>query len=170
MLWPDAVTARSIRDLWDRLAEARLPSMATHTHRLHQPHASLVVGENLEVPAALDAIGTVPTGPIRCLASAAGLFPSGVLFLAIDPTVDLLAEQARIYQAALPVTTDPWPYFAPGSWTPHITLAMNLTVDQLTTALPIVLDHLPIDGHFDHGGAEDGTTGENWPAPPPEAD
>jgi hypothetical protein len=41
---------------------------------------------------------------------------------------------------------------------------LSYTPEQLTEALPIVLRRLPIEGAFDRGGVEDGTTGENWPA------
>jgi len=59
-----------------------------------------------------------------------------------------------------------WPYFEPGAWTPHVTVAWNLTADELAVAVPLALAHLPITGAFDLGGVEDGTTGESWPARP----
>jgi hypothetical protein len=46
---------------------------------------------------------------------------------------------------------------------------MRLSPDEVAAALPLVLNHLPINGWFNHGGIEDGTTGENWPLPPGEA-
>ncbi|HET9059703.1 MAG TPA: hypothetical protein VFN61_07255 [Acidimicrobiales bacterium] len=41
---------------------------------------------------------------------------------------------------------------------------MSVTPEQAKHALPIVLGQLPISGTFDHGGVEDGTSGENWPS------
>lgn len=53
MLWPDSATADRIRELWDGLNTLGLPSLATTTHRLHQPHCSLTVAEQLPTDAAL---------------------------------------------------------------------------------------------------------------------
>jgi 2'-5' RNA ligase len=144
--------------------------MATHTHRRHQPHASLVVAEMLEVEPTLEAVGAVPARPIRLSVSSVGVFPGGVLFLACDPNRELLEEQQRVHKAVISTAIGPWPYFDPGSWTPHITMAMGLTNQQLAEALPVVLDHLPIEGRLDEGGVEDGTTGEKWPSRQSRAD
>jgi hypothetical protein len=65
------------------------------------------------------------------------------------------------------LAVEPWPYFEVDAWVPHITLAMSTTADDLATAIPLMMDHLPIAGTFDHGGVEDGGTGESWPAPSP---
>ena len=37
------------------------------------------------------------------------------------------------------------------------------TPDQLAASAALVLTRLPLEGLFDHGGIEDGTTGWNWP-------
>jgi hypothetical protein len=151
-----------IRDLWETIAERGLPSMATHTHRLHQPHVSLIVAEDLPVTDALEAVGPVPPEPIRLLIEATGVFPGGFLFLACVVNQELLDEQRRVHDAIRPLAVDPWRNVEPGTWTPHITTGWALTHQQLAEALPIVLDTLPIEGWFDHGGVEDGSTGENW--------
>ncbi|HXQ62995.1 MAG TPA: 2'-5' RNA ligase family protein [Acidimicrobiales bacterium] len=164
VLWPDPDTGRVINEIWDAIAALGLPSMATHTHRQHRPHVSLVVAEDLDAKAARDAVGSVPREPIRLSVSAAGVFPGGVLTLVCDPDRPLLQEQLRVHEAVVPLATDPWPHYHPGRWTPHITVAMDLTTPQLTVALPEVLDRLPIAGLLDAGGVEDGTTGERWPS------
>lgn len=165
VLWPDEETGHTIRELWDAVASADLPSMAAHSHRRHQPHSSLIVADHLPASAALSAMESVPTQRIPLLVSAAGVFPGGTLFLACDPNPPLLIEQHRVHDAVRPLAVTPWPYFTPGHWTPHITVGVGLTAQQLAAALPLVLSRLPIDDWFDNGGVEDGTTGENWPAP-----
>jgi hypothetical protein len=167
VLWPDPDTDRVIGQMWNAVAARGLPSMARHTHRRHRPHASLVVAEKLEARAALAAVGVVPRKPIRLSVSAVGVFPGGVLILVCDPERDLIDEQVRVHDAVAPLATDLWPLYHPGRWTPHITVAMNLTNQQLAEALPVVLDRLPIDGLFDTGGVEDGGTGGRWPSPGP---
>ena len=162
VLWPDATTSRAIQELWAAIAAHGVPSMATHTHKLHQPHVSLTVAEQLPVRAALKAVAPVPTEPIRLLVNAAGVFPGGFLFLACVASRALLDEQLRVHQAVRMLAVDPWPYFEPGTWTPHITTGWALTTQQSAEALPLVLDCLPIEGWLESGGVEDGSTGEYW--------
>jgi len=157
-----------VRELWDGLNALGLHSLATITHRLHQPHCSLSVAEQLPAGDALQAVGTVPVRPIPLLVESVGVFPSqGTLFLALVANRALLDEQYRIHRAIAPLAVRPWPYFEFDAWTPHITLSWALTPTELGTAIPFVLERLPISGTFDHGGVEDGTTGENWAAASP---
>ncbi len=168
VLWPDERAAAAVRGLWDALSARGLPSLTTHTHRLHQPHCSLSVAEDLSADQALDAVGVVPSRPIPLLIGSVGVFPpQGALFLACVANQALLAEQRRVHLALAPVAVEPWPYFEFDAWVPHITLSMGMTPDELATAIPLAMDRLPIRGTFDHGGVEDGTTGDNWPAPSP---
>ncbi len=168
VLWPDEKTAAVVRGLWDALSARGLPSLSTHTHRQHQPHCSLTVAEGLPADQALDALGVVPSRPIPLLIGSVGVFPpQGALFLACVANQALLGEQRRVHLAVVPLALEPWPYFEFDAWVPHITLSMGMTSDQLATAIPLVMDRLPLMGTFDHGGVEDGTTGENWPAPSP---
>jgi hypothetical protein len=102
---------------------------------------------------------------VRLQVEAAGVFPGGVLFLACVVHQELLDEQRRVYDAVQPLMVDPWPYFRPGRWTPHITCGMGCTAEQISDALAVLLKHLPIEGCLDSGGVEDGTTGESWLAP-----
>jgi 2'-5' RNA ligase len=136
--------------------------MATHSHRRHVPHISLFVAEDLPVSGALAALGRVPKEPLRLLIESAGMFPEGNLFLAAIVTPALQEEQRRVHDLIESMAFDPWPHFAPGTWTPHITTARSLTSDQVGPAMSIVLPHLPIEGRLDSGGVEDGKTGQHW--------
>lgn len=122
------------------------------------------MAEHLRVDEALGLVGTVPTRPIRLQVASAGVFPSGVLFMACVMHQVLLDEQRRVHDAVESVLVEPWPYFRPGRWTPHITCAMDCRPEQMSEALSVILDHLPIQGSLNHGGIEDGTTGESWPS------
>lgn len=168
VLWPDASVAATVLELWDLLSKRGLPSLATTTHSRHQPHCSLTVAEDLPVNEALDAIGDVPTQPIPLLVESVGVFPTaGTLFLACVANRALLDEQGRIHRSIVPIAVQPWAYFELDAWTPHISLCWEMTPAELTVAIPLVLESLPISGMFDHGGVEDGTTGQSWPAPSP---
>jgi hypothetical protein len=102
VLWPDSSTSVRIRGLWQMLADRGLPSMATHTHELHQPHVSLIVAEDLPVIAVLEVVGSVPPEPIPFRIEAVGVFPGGFLFLACVANEALLAEQRRVHNATEP--------------------------------------------------------------------
>jgi hypothetical protein len=165
VLWPDASCGAAVRELWTALSMAGLPSLGTHTHRLHQPHVSLVVAEDLDVAAAARAVGLTPRAPIPFRVEMAGVFPGGVLALPIVPTHELLDEQRRVSAAVGDLAIGRWPFTRPGAWSPHMTCAYGLSGPQLEAALAIALDRLPLTGHFDTGGIEDGSSGENWPSP-----
>ena len=168
VLWPDPDTTLAVREVWEAVAERGLPSLHGHTHRRHRPHCSLSVAEDLEIDRALDAVGELPSRPIPLRVEAVGVFPpGGVLFLSCVVNDQLLREQRRIDRAVGSLMVGSWPYFRPGRWVPHITVAMSATPDDIASALPIILERLPIEGTFDEGGIEDGTTGESWWAPRP---
>ena len=169
VLWPDEQTSHQLRSIWDQLVDQDLPSMATESHRLHVPHVSLIVADDLQVADALAAVGAVPSTPIPLLIEAAALVPGGHLLLACTANRTLLEEQARVHRAALPHAQNAWSHYAPDEWLPHLTTARSLTVPQVSEALRIVLDHLPIRGSLTAGGIEDGATGESWRAVAPEA-
>jgi hypothetical protein len=164
VLWPDADTAAAVRDLWRTLAAAGLPSLATHTHRLHQPHVSLVVAEHLDIEAVHAAVGTVPAIRVRCRMNVAGFFPGGVLMLPLVPSTELLVEHQRVSTALGELAVGRWAHTEPSLWTPHITCAYGIAPDQIAAATAIVLEFLPLHGYLTGGGIEDGTTGENWPS------
>jgi hypothetical protein len=164
VLWPDVATSARIRDIWNALEAGGVPSLASHTHRKHQPHLSLAVAEALPAEDALVAIGATPTTPIDLRIESVGLFPGNALFLAVVVNGPLLLEQQRVHAAVKRLAVDPWPYFEPGGWVPHITLSMCVPGEELALVIPTVLEHLALVGTLDRGGVEDGTTGENWPA------
>ena len=164
VLWPDPEISAAVRGLWRELAVAGLPSLENHTHRLHQPHVSLVVADDLDPEAASSAVGTVPATLIACRVEMVGFFPGGVLLLPLVPSLELLGEQQRVSAALGGLATGRWAHTAPGVWTPHMTCAYGIAPDQATTALAIALEHLPLNGYLTTGGIEDGTTGANWPS------
>jgi hypothetical protein len=164
VLWPDPDASASIRLIWDALADQGLPSLATMTHQLHRPHVSLIVAEDFPVKPVLHAVGRVPRQSVPLEVENLGIFPQGVLFLSCIVNRDLLSEHLRIRNVVEPFAVAPWPHSRPNHWVPHVSLGYPYTNEQLASALPIVLEHLPIRGVLDHGGVEDGTTGESWPS------
>jgi 2'-5' RNA ligase len=106
------------------------------------PHLSLAVWETVE-PAELrprlDAIARELTPPLLRLGSL-GLFggASAVLFLAPVPSAELLDFHAAFHRAFADLDPQCWPYYRPGRWVPHVTLAAGLDASAVGTAAAAV--------------------------------
>jgi 2'-5' RNA ligase len=134
---------------------------------------SLIVTRNLDPQATLEAVGLTPRTPVPLLISSVGVFPgedrspeNRVLFLVVVANRELLREQHRVSQTTLPLAEGPWEHFDPGGWTAHLTLGFGYSEAQLGEAIPLVLARLPLVGSLNHGGVEDGSSGESWPSVP----
>jgi len=115
---------RVVLGLWKALEDAGIPSLATHSHRRHQPHITLVVADRV-VPGGVAAMCGEPlqlVGP--------GVFggDGGFLFLTVAPTRRLVEEQAVLESACEGV----WP-----DYRPHVTLAAGLTEEQLAEGVTV---------------------------------
>jgi 2'-5' RNA ligase len=86
-----------------------------------------------------------------------------VLFLGAVVTGDLLALHARVHQALAdqPVTRSP--YYLPGQWTPHCTLAQDLTGGQLAAAIQLLRHYQPITARISSAGVFDTSSGAIQP-------
>jgi hypothetical protein len=126
VLWPDDDTSRVVANLWALLEAEGVPTLATHTHRQHRPHVSLVVADDLLPSEALDVLESVPLKTLHLLVSGPGIFPGGILFLACVPNAELLEEQRRVHDLVAPMTKALWDYFVPGAWSPHLTISYGL--------------------------------------------
>ncbi|GAA1433845.1 2'-5' RNA ligase family protein [Microlunatus lacustris] len=140
----DAGTDRAVRELWSRLADAGLPSEQRATPSpSHQPHVTLWAGDHLD-----------PTADAALPGLVAGLDLTLRLggLLAFGPRRGsvVLARQVVLDRALLDLQTavatrcgaDPDGHFGPGRWTPHVTLARRVRVDQLSAVVQ-ALGHLP---------------------------
>lgn len=145
----DDRTDRAIRDQWAALADAGLPSQARHRAASNRPHVSLALTAAIgpAVERALQQVADMLPLPI----TVGGLLVFGsqkyVLARAVVPSAALLELQGTI-GAALDEQTDPRGHFAPGRWTPHITLARRLTAAQVADALTVLGDVPAIDGEL----------------------
>jgi hypothetical protein len=109
-LMPDPALSARVRALWDRLAAAGLPSLASHTHPTNQPHVTVATAASL---------GPLPPLPLPIpvlLEPPVMLGRALVLPLAANPALDRL--RAEVW----PALTDP----RPGSWVPHVSLALRM--------------------------------------------
>jgi hypothetical protein len=162
VLWPDDATSSSIETLWVELEEAGIATLSTEGHGRHRPHVSLMVGEGLDPQAAQDALVRVPQHPIPLQADSVAIFPGGTIVLNVVMSRALIDEHHRVVALVGDLLAEPWSFYRPDHWTPHLTIAHNLTPTELAIALPIIEVSLPIAGVLDSGGIEDGSTGERW--------
>jgi len=118
---PDAAAA--VRDTWQALARAGIDYMATCGAR---PHVSLGIWEEMDVPAAADALRAFARAmaPLPVTFERVARFPGGVVYLAPRFDARLVAVQARLH-AALTDGRGGWPHYQPGVWIPHCTMAMD---------------------------------------------
>jgi 2'-5' RNA ligase superfamily protein len=164
MLFDDQADAE-VRGLWQVLAGAGLPSLATRTHRRHRPHVSLTVCESLD--------GTDLTRLRAVLADrhpvlqlyVLGIFPGpgGVLFLGVQVTTSLLALHAEAHEALAGQPVTHWPYYLPGNWVPHCGLAQDLDSTGVVEAFRLLQGYRPITATVTSAGITDTNTGQVTP-------
>jgi 2'-5' RNA ligase len=157
----DGEADAAVRRLWQRLADAGLPSLATRTHRRHRPHVSLAVAESLADvdPGSLRSVlmSGRPTLSLYTLST----FPAatGVLFLGVQVTAELLAFHADVHAALGGQPIRQWAYYLPGNWIPHCALAEGLDRSEAGRALELLADYRPITAEVTSAGIKDTATG-----------
>ncbi|WP_445443963.1 2'-5' RNA ligase family protein [Clavibacter sp. km1a] len=159
----DAASDAAVRASWRDLADAGLPSLADHASDTNRPHVTLLAAEGLggSADAAVREIAASYPLPVLQLGGLVvfGVPPRG-LVLARQVVVDaaLLDLHARVHAAVDRATdearaVDPdagpaaevIPHTRPGSWTPHVSLALRLTAEQLGAAVAALGRIEPLD-------------------------
>ena len=133
----DAAAEAHIRDEWQRLMVAGLPSQGRHSGISNRPHITLAVAGQLTADQEID-IAAAVRGRMPCPVRLGGLlvFGSGpfVLSRAVVPTMELLDVQQRVARN-LPGRERSFDHQSPGAWTAHVTLGRRLDAGQLAAAL-----------------------------------
>lgn len=134
LLFDDEADA-AIRKIWDALAEAGIRSLAGHRSPTNRPHVTVTVAEDLG-DGVDEALGPVLAHlPLGCRIGAPMLFAAGsavTLVRLVVPSADLLALHADVSGVCLPYAErGPLPHAVAGQWTPHVTLARRVPVEQL---------------------------------------
>ena len=138
----DPVTENALRVHWDRLADAGLPSYRrSQPDQHHRPHLTLYAADTIsaeadeQLPTLFDGLDL----PLRI----GGLMIFGprhgqvILVRSVVPSKELLVLQARTAQLC---GADAAGQFGAGGWTPHVTLARRMGLDQLSVAIDMVGD------------------------------
>src|SRR5262245_54574265 len=122
--------AAAISERWRRLADARLSRSMLDLG--YPPHVTLAVSDHLDataVAAALDDLLRRVNQIEVTLTGIATFGPdSGVCYAALAPSPEL----HRLHVSVLAVVGETCrPHYQAGRWTPHCTLAMNLSAAEL---------------------------------------
>ncbi|WP_344344592.1 2'-5' RNA ligase family protein [Agrococcus versicolor] len=132
----DADAEALVRAEWDALAQAGVSSMAPHTSPSNRPHVTLLARRGgLAQPPELPPEAV----PLPLVLGAPMLFGDGdrrVLVRSVVPSAALLALHSAVLEAA--GAGDDVDHVAPGTWTPHVTLARRLRLADLERALPLI--------------------------------
>lgn len=159
---------RAVRALWRRLEDAGVGSLLTHTHGRHRPHLTLA--------SLLDATERTPDllhehlaphrgeEPLGLRFDALGIFRRSRCWLVPEASRALLDRQERVADAAAATDGLLHRNYAPGAWTPHLTLAPRMHLDQLPVVAGSVFDVLPLAATLGPLVVVDTATGDVRPA------
>lgn len=162
-LFFDAEADSQVRELWRRLDDAGVPSLAGRGDQRHRPHVTLAVAGSIP-PAARRSVGaeiallSVPSLWLYTL----GTFPGEEAVLLLGAVVDteVLALHAAVHDCLAGRVTNPSAYYFPGAWIPHCTLAQGLSRGQLAAGFDALLPMDPIRASITEVGVVDTRTGE----------
>ena len=155
-----------IRSDWARLADAGLPSLASHTAPSNRPHMTLAAGNSLLLDA--DAQDVWAELPVEARFSGVVVFPSQqgkyVLARLVVLSKALLELHAGLHRRCTGADANT----TPGAWTPHVTLARRLPGHLVGAAVDCV--DVRAEGQCIEARLWDSTTRTVTPLghPPPE--
>ncbi|MFT3715375.1 MAG: 2'-5' RNA ligase family protein [Gordonia sp. (in: high G+C Gram-positive bacteria)] len=159
-LLPDAAGDAVIRDAWRTLADAGLPSAGSTTAETNRPHCTLLAANTISPEVATAMATLVARLPLDAVLGPPAVLPSGdryTLAAGVVPNSRLLSTQATAVRFAGGFVDHLLAHCDPGSWTPHLTLARRLDVEQLSAALEL-LDWDPTPIRFSSVRRWDGDT------------
>jgi len=141
----DEVADKRVRQLWNALDRHGVPSSDSAAHMTEGPHITLAIVDDTD-PADLtgrlrDVLDAAVGLPVSLTALGFFLTERAPAYLAVAPTGRLLALHEAVHETL--GTTGSWPYYRPGSWTPHCTLAMGVSSPS-TVAEALGQEALPI--------------------------
>ena len=160
----DRRSERAVRALWDRLEQAGVPSLGSHTHGRHVPHVSYAVLRSWDQASVTAALAQLGGGaPVELSFDGIGLFRRGRTWLVAGVSADFVARQQRVVEAVTATGAELHKHYRPGTWLPHCSLAPRATLAQLPVAVAAVLDVLPLRARLDRAALVNSATGELSP-------
>ena len=134
----DESADKRVREVWDELAQANLTS--SQIDGGYRPHVTLGVFEGYTSPKFEDGLRffTEERGEFPIKFDYLGVFPrtEGVVYFGAVVTGQLLSIHGEFTRHFAPLMMGIRPYYLPGSWVPHCTLAYGLSL----AAIPAVVE------------------------------
>jgi hypothetical protein len=141
----DPRTERALRALWDRLEERGVPTLRSHTHRLHRPHMSYVVLLGWDLNAVQEVVAALPDhGPYDMVLDAVGNFRRGRVCLIPAVPADLVARQQAVVEAVVATGALVHEHYQLGRWLPHCSVAPRARLEQLPEVAATLYEVLPL--------------------------
>jgi hypothetical protein len=160
----DGPTERVLRRLWQRLEDDGVPSLATHTHGRHVPHLSLAVLRSWNLDKVRAAVEALPdAGPTSVRFDAVVAFRRGRMSLVPAVTSTLAVRQERVVEALGATEDELHKHYVPGIWTPHVTVAPRVRLEQTALVLEAAYEILPLTGAMTRAALVDAGTGAVHP-------
>lgn len=157
----DRRSERAIRALWDRIEDAGVPSLRSHTHGKHLPHMSYAVVRQWDDAAIVDAVaGIEPGDPVELSFDGMGLFRRGRIWLVAGVSADFVVRQQRVVEAVTATGAELHKHYRPGVWLPHCSLAPRATLAQLPAVAAAVMDVLPLRARLNSAALVNSATGQ----------
>lgn len=154
----------AIREVWRRLEESGITSLATHTHGRHVPHLTLAALRTYRVPDVQQALAALPAAAPGVLhLDALGAFRRSRCWLAPAASADLVVRQEAVVEATIGTGAELHRHYRPGVWVPHLTLAPRLHTADLPALARIVYDVLPIAAPVTRAALIETSTGTRYP-------
>ena len=160
----DANADRAVRALWQRLEDAGVATLLSHTHGRHVPHLTLASLRAWDLETVQRELSDQRVElPEDVYFDALGMFRRSRCWLLPAPTSDLLQGQRAVVDAVRRSGADLHRHYEPGHWVPHLTLAPRLHLRDLSVVAARVYDVLPISATFSPITLIDTSTGTRHP-------
>jgi 2'-5' RNA ligase len=162
----DARSDLLMRELWSRLEDAGVSTLATHTHGRHYPHLSYAVLRSWDLERTQEALAALPAAePFMMSFHGTLAFPRGRAALAPAITADVALRQWRIVTALEATGAELHHSYRAGQWVPHVSVATRAQGDKLATVVKAIADVLPLTVRVDRAALVDSATGQTWGLP-----
>ena len=159
----DDAADNAVRQQWELLSKAGLPTMGAVTAETNRPHITVAVAGEIwpRIDHRLSTRLDFEPFPIRLGAVMVFGGKRAILVRLVVPSEPLLALHKRVFDVV-----SECPHLAghtrPGEWTPHITLARHVRTEQLGAAISTVLGAPEVNGEVVAVRRWDGTTRREW--------
>jgi 2'-5' RNA ligase len=162
----DARSEVLMRELWSRLEDAGIGTLATHTHRHHYPHLSYAVLRSWDVARVREALAALPAADPWTMSFHGTLaFPRGRAALAPAVTADMALRQWRIATVLKATDAELHRHYESGHWVPHVSVATRAQGSELTTVVKAIADVLPLTVRVERAALIESATGQTWSLP-----